>query len=138
LIVAIVCAFSALFVMGLCSPSAFALEWYRANQATISWDGPEAMPGSTFQYRIFKRSISGQVAEAGVTAETFYTLTLADGQRFFVEVQVERVVDGVVEAVSERRAASDNPADCLDGKDFGLKRFDPPGQAKNLRNETVP
>lgn len=118
---------------------AHALTWTKTNQATVAWDavtttddGSPIPAGSTIQYRVFSKTILGVEVELGITNTTSYTLTLTDGQKIFVGVQSERIVDGVIEAVSTRKAYSNVPSDCLNGVDFGLKFFKDPANVKNL------
>jgi hypothetical protein len=118
---------------------AYAITWHEVNQATVGWtavttlsDGSPLPADSTIQYRVFTRSVAGEIAELGVTSLTTYTVTLSDGQKVLIGVQAERVKAGTVVSKSARVSWSDNSADCLNGEDFGVAYTREPANVTGL------
>lgn len=120
---------------------AFAQVWYPANQKTIAWDpvttladGSPLPAGSSIQYRVFiKPQGATTQTEAGVTANTTFTVTLTAEGKYFVGLQTERKdATGAVVATSPIGWSSD-AAIVQGGATFGLTFYQSPKQAGGLR-----
>lgn len=134
---------TALFLL-LTVATAFAISWHTANQATVAWDAVttvdngDPLPATdTIEYVVYLANAitdpdKNNPVEIETTTSLQSVITLNVEGSYWVGVKsVRKIADGT--NVGESRVAwSDNPADCKDGQDFGLRYFQPPAAPGGL------
>jgi len=140
------------FILCYVVTPAMALTWVTANQSTVSWDavtqdvdGDPIPTGFHMEYNVYLANSAtdpgkANPAKVGTTNQTQYTITLNTKGTYFVGVTSFLAEDATSQPVvpESNFAWSDNPADCKDGVDFGIRFFAAMAAPTNLRNVSTP
>ena len=123
--------FGILLLLLLPVPSAQAITWHMADQATVGWTAPTKfasgldIPASvTLEYEVFTamKPDKSDIVSAGRAAELSKLITMDVEGRHYCGVRAIRVLNG--EDVSCSAIAwSDDPAVCKNGETFGIQFY---------------
>ncbi len=128
--------------------------WTTANQATVQWDaitadtdGDPIPTGFEVKYKVFlanratdpDKTNPAEITGAGGISATQFTITLNTKGQYIVGVKAYMVESATSEEVAESNFAwSDNPADCYNNQDFGIRYFAGLGTLGGMRPVTSP